>query len=104
MVRVGRLLSVVGIAGYTLLLIVTLLGGRQNFDRNSIAVFAFDVFVGLAVLASFIAWVLALYHLWYRPIRIKANKLPWSIALLLGVFVTAWVYWFRTPSHYPLTE
>jgi hypothetical protein len=93
MIRIGRYLSVVGIIGYLLVISFTLPQLREALYARPNVSLSLNLIVGVAVLASFVAWALALYD-WatnYRGIW----RRRWGVALVLGAFIGAWVYWLR---------
>lgn len=92
-IRVGRWLSGFSICGYLLLAGVAI-GGVHSFVKASRApILAVNVTAGVAVLCSFIAWGLALYH-WGNDQEAPSRR-RWGLILIVGAFIGAWCYWFR---------
>lgn len=89
--RFGSALSCFSILGYTLIASLASRNIREAVSVNASAALLVNLLAGLAVLSSFVAWGLALYH-WGTTADYPTRR-TWGIGLILGTFVGAWIYW-----------
>lgn len=97
MIRTGKILTYVAIAGYTLLLLMVPAGLRDTLESSRIAFVAINLGAGVGAIAAFVSWGLALYHWGTRFTGEQSVKRKWGVALIAGVFVGGWVYWLTRP-------
>jgi hypothetical protein len=102
MIRLGRVLTVLGVLWFVVGLSLTNVALRGLVNGSPILlrlIFALGAVGTISVVA---AWGLALYH-WRRQFEGTATaKRRWGVALVLGMFVAAWVYWITRPGEIAL--
>jgi hypothetical protein len=95
MIRLGRVLSVLGILSFAFLLSLSSTSVRAAVDNAGAGHWAASIVGGIGGPCVFTAWGLALYHWGTRYQGSLESRRRWGIGLILGAFLGAWAYWLR---------
>jgi hypothetical protein len=100
MIRFARALSAIGILGFLYLLSLSIPSVLEKMNASGDMRALTSVAGALTAVGAFFPWFLGLYHWGTRFSGKPAAKRWWGVALILGAFIGAWVYWFRgTTTH-----
>lgn len=95
LVHVGRWSSLIAIVGWLIVMSGLVPSVQQMLNANSMALAAFNAAGALTAVAAFVSWFTAIFHWGLRFQGDPRLRRRWGLAVVFGVFIGAWTYWFK---------